>query len=120
MTIILGTRRDFLPWCSWLESVLIHWDRSRACICKTDPPKKINLEMVAEYCFFTTMSLKDMAPSHKRNLLYWWYMTNHYFICGRGVTKEPPECLKAAIRLAYLEEDGKYTGYKLGKNSKSK
>ena len=89
------------------------------CICKTDPPKKINLDMVAEYCFFTTMSLKDMTPSHKRNLLYWWYMTNHYFICGRGVTKEPPECLKAAIRLAYPEENGQYTGYKPGKNSKS-
>jgi hypothetical protein len=48
-----------------------------------------------------------------------WYMTNHYFICGQGVTKEPPECLKAAIRLAYPEENGQYTGYKPGKNSKS-
>ena len=89
------------------------------CICKTDPPEKNNLDMVAEYCYFTTMSVEDMESRHKRNLLYWWYMTNHYFICGRGVTKEPPECLKAAIRLAYPEEDGKYTGYRPGKNSKS-
>ena len=65
------------------------------------------------------MSVDDMDSRHKRNLLYCWYMTNHYFIFGRGVTKEPPECLKAAIRLAYPEVDGKYTGYRPGKNSKS-
>ena len=41
------------------------------CICKTDPPKKINLDMVAEYCFFTTMSLALLVV-HDQSLLYLW------------------------------------------------
>ena len=87
------------------------------CVCKTDPPDKINLEVVREYCWFATKEVRDMDNRNKRNMLYWWFMTNIYNVGGRGVTKKPPECLIAAIRKAYPEEDGKYTGYKPGKNS---
>jgi hypothetical protein len=35
----------------------------------------------------------------KRNMLYWWYMTNIYNIGGRGVTKKPPECFVSILYL---------------------
>lgn len=58
-----------------------------------------------------------MDNSNKRNALYWWYMTNIYNIHGKGVTKEPPACLTAAIWHAHPEENGQQMGYRPGKNS---
>lgn len=81
------------------------------CVCKTDPPDKINLEVVREYCWFAAKEVSVMDNSNKRNMLYWWFMTNIYNIGGKGVTKKPLECLIAAIRKAYPEKDGKYIGY---------
>ena len=46
------------------------------CIGKTDPPDKINLEVVQEFCWFATKEVTDMDNSNKQNVLYWWYMTN--------------------------------------------
>ena len=59
-----------------------------------------------------------MSNSWKWNMLYWWYMTNTYNICGNGTRVEPPACLKAAIRKAYPSEreDGIYTKYSAGTN----
>jgi len=31
-----------------------------------------------------------MSNSWKRNMLYWWYMTNTYNICGKGTRADPP------------------------------
>jgi hypothetical protein len=87
------------------------------CICKTDPPDKINLKVVHAFCWFATKEVTDMDNSNKQNMLYWWYMTNIYNIDGWGVTREPPACLTAAIRHAYPEENRQYMGYMLGKNS---
>jgi hypothetical protein len=67
------------------------------CICKTDPPDKINLEVLREFSWFATKEVTDMDNSNKWNMLYWWYMTNMYNIGGKGVTKEPPTCPMAAI-----------------------
>jgi hypothetical protein len=39
-------------------------------------------------------------------------MTNIYNISGRGVTKKLMNCLTAAIRRAYPEDDGKYKGHR--------
>ncbi len=85
------------------------------CVCQTDPPKNINLEVVREYCWFATKDVTDMDNGNKWNMLYWWYMTNIYNIGGRGVTKKPPECLTSAIRRAYPEKDGKYKWYRKSK-----
>ena len=82
------------------------------CVCQTDPPENINLEVVHEYCWFATKDVADMDNGNKRNMLYWWYMTNIYNIGGRGVTKKPPECLSSPTRHAYPEKDGKYKGYR--------
>lgn len=61
-----------------------------------------------------------MTNKHKRNMLYWWYMTNTYNICGTGNRKEPPACLKYAIRCAHPEPDGKYVAFKPSRKGGSK
>ncbi|KAL3761564.1 hypothetical protein ACHAW5_010733 [Stephanodiscus triporus] len=76
----------------------------------TDLPENINLEVG-----YANIDVTDMDNSNKRNMLYWWYMTNIYNIGGRGVTKKPPECLTSAICHAYPEKDGKYKGYRKSK-----
>jgi hypothetical protein len=81
------------------------------CICDANPPSKINLDVVREYCYFATKDVSQMDNGLKRNMLYWWYMTNHYNICGKGNREEPPACLKAAIRKAYPESSGRYVKY---------
>ena len=44
-------------------------------------------------------------------------MTNIYGICGKGNRKDPPACLKAAIRKAYPDPNGKYKPYNDGKKT---
>jgi len=91
------------------------------CICKTDPVHKMNIAMVRQYCYFATTEVSKMSNSWKRNMLYWWYMTNTYNICGKGTRAELHTCLKAAIRKAYPSErdDGMYMKYSTGSNSYS-
>ncbi len=78
------------------------------CVCESDPVHKLDLNVVHQYCWFATMTVDKMPNRLKRNMLYWWYMTNVYQICGKGKRRDPPACLKAAIRNAYPEEDGWY------------
>lgn len=85
------------------------------CICESDPVDKIDLEVVRENCYFATKTVDNMDPGNKRNMLYWWYMTNIYNICGKGKRREPPPCLLAAIRKCYPEPNGKYKIFKPGK-----
>ena len=63
-----------------------------------------------------------MSNSNKQNMLYWWYMTNTYNICGKGTHEEPPACLKSAIRKAYTSEwaDGMYKKFMPGTKFASK
>ena len=81
------------------------------CICNTDPPSDINLEVVRQHCWFATKEVSQMDNGNKRNMLYWWYMTNLYNVCGAGERKDPPACLKAAIRIAYPSADGWYVPF---------
>ena len=85
------------------------------CVCKTDPIANIDLEVVRMYCWFATKDVCKMDNSNKRNMLYWWYMTNIYTVCGKGRRKDPPACLKAAIRKAYPAPDSWYVVYVPGK-----
>ena len=78
------------------------------CVCQSDPVANIDLEVVCWYCHFATKKVCNMNNSEKRNMLYWWYMTNVYNICGKGNREDPPACLKAAIRMAYPSKDGFY------------
>lgn len=85
------------------------------CVCESDPVHKLDLNVVHQYCWFATMTVDKMPNRLKRNMLYWWYMTNVYQICGKGKRRDPPACLKAAIRNAYSEEDGWYDVFVPGK-----
>ena len=90
------------------------------CICVSDPVDDIDLEVIRQYCWFATKDVCNMTNSNKRNMLYWWYMTNIYNVCGAGRRKDPPACLKAAIRNLYREEDGWYKVYQPGTKSNKK
>ena len=66
-------------------------------VCVLDPSERINLEVVRMHCYFATTTINKMEARWKQNIIYWWYMTNTYHICGKGKPKEPPACLKVAI-----------------------
>jgi len=66
-----------------------------------DSVDKTDLEVVGQYCFFATTEVTNMTNSNKQNMLYWWYMTNTYNICGKGARQKSHACLKAAIHKAY-------------------
>ena len=81
------------------------------CICDTIPVEKLDLESIKEDCYFATDDLDTMSNSHKRNMIYWWYATNVYSICGKGKRKELPKCLVHKIRQCHPSED--YSGYEV-------
>ena len=62
------------------ESMEVYGVSTVICICESDPVDKINPEMVREYCYFATTNVSKMSNSWKRNMLYWWHMTNTYNI----------------------------------------
>ncbi|KAL7535734.1 hypothetical protein ACHAWF_015063 [Thalassiosira exigua] len=91
------------------------------CVCESDPVEKLDLESIHQYCWFATMEAAKMDNGLKRNMLYWWYMTNTYSICGKGQRADPPACLKAAIRKAYPSDDGWYKAFvEAGNSTKSR
>jgi hypothetical protein len=55
--------------------------------------------------------VKDMTESQKRCMIYWWYATNIYSICGKKHRMKLPDCLVNAVRTAYPEESGIYEGF---------
>ena len=79
-----------------------------SCVCDTDPVDKLDLEVIREYCHFATKTVDKMDNGNKRNMLYWWYMTNIYHICGKGKRKPLPSCLLYAIRCQYPSDNGWY------------
>ena len=105
----LGDIWDFYARGSQVELYEKGWDIS-----------DIDLEVVAQYCWFATKEVSKMDNSNKRNMLYWWYMTNMYFVCGAGHRKDPPACLKAAIRSAYLSDDRWYSAFQPGARGRRK
>ena len=78
------------------------------CVCESEAVEKLDPESIHQYCWFADTEVAKMDNGLKRNMLYWWYMTNTYNICGKGCREEVPACLKAAIRKAYPAEEGWY------------
>jgi hypothetical protein len=59
------------------------------------------------------MATNNMQNNHKRNLIYWWYATNIFFICGRHNTAELPECLVWNVQRHFPNKPVMpYKGYK--------
>jgi hypothetical protein len=84
------------------------------CICKSNPVKKLDLNTIREDCFFADKTVEQMANNEKRCMIYWWYATNIYSICGKRKRRQLPNCLVKAVRDAYPEEDGVYVGFAFG------
>lgn len=63
--------------------------------------------------FAASDSARSLLPNEKRNMVYWWYETNIFLICGKGNCGPLPECLLYAIRCQkYLNPNGlEYVGF---------
>ena len=85
-----------------------------ACICDSVRVEDVDLEAITEDCWFATETLEEMSNSHKRNVIYWWYATNHYNICGKRKRKPLPKCLVHKIRQLYPSDE--FTGYETTHN----
>mmetsp|Transcript_25930 Transcript_25930/g.38109 ORF Transcript_25930/g.38109 Transcript_25930/m.38109 type:complete len:370 (-) Transcript_25930:2533-3642(-) len=81
------------------------------CICKSRPVESLDLNTLREDCYFANEKVEDMTNSQKRCMIYWWYATNIYSICGKGKRMKLPDCLVKAVRNAYPESNGQYVGY---------
>ena len=64
------------------------------------------LEAIAEHCYFVDREVSAMDPSLQRNLLYYWFATNIYFVKGAGNRKVLPDCLVCLIRMSYPNKKG--------------
>ena len=65
------------------------------------------------HCYFVDRPVEKMDNSKRRNLLYYWFVTNIYFIRGSKNRKELPECLLCLIRMSYPNaKNVPYTGFK--------
>lgn len=82
----------------------------KVCVCETDPLVNFDLKVIAENCYFVDRPVEEMKPWHKRNLLYWWYATDIYNLCGKYNRGKLPRCLVRMIRMAHPNPRG--TPYK--------
>ena len=79
------------------------------CICDCIKVEDLDLPSIKEDCYFATDKMEDMPNNHKRNMIYWWYATNVYSICGKKKRKELPKCLVHRVRQHYPSDE--YCGY---------
>ena len=91
----------------------MHGIRYVTCICSGHGPDTLDLHDVSLECHFADTEVEDMTPAQKRNMLYWWYATNIYLICGRSKRAPLPSCLVYSIRMLYPNLKGdEYKGYR--------
>ena len=61
----------------------------------------VSLPLVARDCVFATKDADEMSQSERRFLLYYYYTTPVYQFHRKGNRVDLPECLKAAVRKLY-------------------
>ena len=86
------------------------------CICDEIPPSQQDLAVVAEDCYLITQPFETLSNKSKRLMLYWWYATNIYSLCGKGRRGKLPDCLEYEIKRLFLPEDNEedFTQFKKG------
>jgi len=89
----------------------VHGVEMIGCICDLHKVTDLNLQTLKEDCYFAKEEVKDMTNSHKRCMIYWWYATNIYSICGKKHRMRLPDCLVNSVRTAYPEASGIYEGF---------
>jgi hypothetical protein len=55
-------------------------------------------------------SFSDLAPTHQRWCMYWHYSIN-FFHFGGSEAQALPLCFVSAVRAAYPDPKGEYTGH---------
>lgn len=71
------------------------------------------LEAIAQGYPLVDQEVEDMTPNLQRNLLYWWFATNIFFVRGGGNRQQLPPCLTACIRIHWPnKKDVDYVGFK--------
>jgi hypothetical protein len=85
----------------------------RRCVCEKIPVRDQDLTSIKRSCPFASAGpAESLPPNEKRNMLYWWYATNFFLICGKGNRGPLPDCLVYAIRCCYPNPKGqKYVGF---------
>jgi len=84
------------------------------CVTHTFIIKDIVLDDLLIECYFMDENLSSdtMVPKHKMLLLYWWFSTNIYLICGRYNICKLHQCLIDAICAVYPNPIGvAYVGH---------
>ena len=61
---------------------------------------------IARQCYFVDRPVADMDNKLKRNLLYYWFATNFYYVKGSKNRQELPECLLCLVRMTYPNTRG--------------
>ena len=97
--------------CSSSRYCSMHGVNFICCVCESIPVEKLDLAAIKEDCYFATDKLDEMTNPHKRNMIYWWYATNIYSICGKGKRKELPKCLVHRIRQCHPSDE--YSGFEV-------
>jgi hypothetical protein len=103
------------PACSYGNRLCsMHGTVFRRCICEKVPVDAQDIELIKTCCpFAPDIDVGTMENGKKRFLLYWWYATNLYMICGKKHREELPPCLVYAIRCLYPNPKGElYVGFK--------
>ena len=68
----------------------VHGVNTLRCIRETNLIGRLDLEVIRQYCWFATTTLDKIDNIKKWNMLFCWYITNTYNICGKGHCKELP------------------------------
>ena len=79
------------------------------------------MNAVVKRCYFVDRPVNQMTNNLKRNVLYYWFATNIYFVKGSGNRKELPECIQCLVRMTFpnnISEPYKQFAAKPKKNRK--
>jgi hypothetical protein len=97
---------DAVPPCLDGARCSIHGIQFGVCICKSYPVDNLVLSEIAKTCHFVTMPIAEMPNNFKRNMIYWWYATNIYLVCGKHNRVALPDCLVWEVRRCYPNPTG--------------
>ena len=84
------------------------------CVSKTFQVKCMVMDDLMKVCpLVEGGDCRNSSNKQKRCILYWWFSTNVYLICGKGNRCKLPDCIISSIRKKYPNEVSvPYVGFK--------
>ena len=92
------------------------------CIRRIFVIEEMIIDALIPECPFVDRTLTSITMENKckRFLLYWWFSTNMYLVCGRNNRYKLPACLIEAMRVTYPISIGiLYVGHKKAAGKKN-